>query len=239
MIATLPGDSGQAGRVSVGVLDGVGVVVKIEERGVEAGLRLRSGLHAEIAQAVTPVQLSLGGHGQQQRQGAGHRAEQYQSSHCRLLNLPNYHLIPRPLERSADEAHTPRRARRGRLPPARRRPSPSGRIRAHRRPGPAAPGWARNGRSAGRSGPSGSPRPDLHGGVDSVEARHGDIGDDHVGRKPGRFVDERAAVPPPKPRRRSPVRSGLRSCSSVSLWSSADRTLGRRGAGRELDTAHS
>ena len=58
-----------ADRLAVGVL-GVGVVAKIEERGVEARPGLGRGLHSEIAQGVTSIQLSLGWHRREQRQPA-------------------------------------------------------------------------------------------------------------------------------------------------------------------------
>ena len=59
-----------ADRLAVRVLDGVGVVAKIEERGVEAGLRLRPGLHAEVTKTVTAIQLRVGGHREEQCQPA-------------------------------------------------------------------------------------------------------------------------------------------------------------------------
>ena len=66
--------------LSVRVLDGVGVVAKVEQRGVEARRRLGSGLHAEVTERVVSVQLSLGRHGEEQRQPAG-LGEHQQSSH--------------------------------------------------------------------------------------------------------------------------------------------------------------
>ena len=81
--------------VSVRILDGVGVVAKVEQRGVEAGLRLRSGLHAEITKGVASVQLSLGRHGQEERQRAGHCCR-YHSSHGCLLVQHGLRIISRP-----------------------------------------------------------------------------------------------------------------------------------------------
>ena len=73
-----------ADDTAVSILDGVGVVAQVEERSIEPRLRLRSGLHAEIAGGMAAVQLRLRRYCEEQRQPAcngGH----HQSSHSKTL----------------------------------------------------------------------------------------------------------------------------------------------------------
>ena len=76
----------EADGVAVRILDGVGVVAQIEERGIEPGLRLRSGLHAEITEGMTSVQLRLSRDGEKQRQPE-RSGQQRQSFHLTDLQF--------------------------------------------------------------------------------------------------------------------------------------------------------